>query len=149
MEIPESAGKEQKRQTPKGRFLPGQSGNPAGRPPGTRNRATTLAQELLDGEAQALARVAVDLALGGDLEALRLCLSRIVPPVRERAIEIELPKVETLADLPGAISGLLQRVAAGELAPAEGERIAGLLGTWREAVEVAELEKRIAALEAK
>jgi hypothetical protein len=62
-----------------GRFPKGVSGNPTGRPKGTRNRATRLAESLLDGEARALARKAVELALGGDVTALKLCLERLIP----------------------------------------------------------------------
>jgi hypothetical protein len=52
-------------------FQPGQSGNPNGRPKGSRN-ATTLAMEtLLDGQAEALTNRAIELALGGDMQARR------------------------------------------------------------------------------
>ncbi len=47
-------------------FKPGQSGNPHGRPRGARNRATVAAEELLDGEADALTRKAIELAKQGD-----------------------------------------------------------------------------------
>src|SRR5262245_33233647 len=42
-------------------FKPGQSGNPAGKKPGTRNRATLALEALLDGEAEALTKKAVEL----------------------------------------------------------------------------------------
>ena len=48
-------------------------GNP-GKPKGTRHKATQAALTLLDGEAEGLTRKAVELALGGDTTALRLCL---------------------------------------------------------------------------
>src|SRR5258708_272852 len=54
---------------------------------------------LLDGEAEALARKAVELALGGDPTALRLCLDRIVMPRRERAVQLMLPEVRDAADM--------------------------------------------------
>jgi hypothetical protein len=66
-------------------FPKGQSGNPAGRPRGSSNRATRAAEMLLDGEATALTRKAVELALAGDQAALRLCLDRTVAPRRDRA----------------------------------------------------------------
>ena len=47
---------------PEGRFKPGRSGNPAGRPPRSRNKATETAELLLEGEAVALTRKAVELA---------------------------------------------------------------------------------------
>src|SRR5580704_11696466 len=62
---------------PRGRpFAKGQSGNPAGRRRGCRNKATRAAEAYLDGEAETLARKAVELALAGNALALRLCLER-------------------------------------------------------------------------
>jgi Family of unknown function (DUF5681) len=59
-------------------FKPGQSGNPAGKPKGARNRSTIAAETLLEGEAKALTRKAIELGLAGDTTALRLCLEGIV-----------------------------------------------------------------------
>jgi hypothetical protein len=67
-------------------------GNP-GKPKGARHRTTLAAEALLDGEAEALARKAVELALAGDTLALRLCLDRILPPRRDRPIAFRLPPV--------------------------------------------------------
>src|SRR5260370_6780136 len=61
-------------------FVKGQSGCPAGKPKGARHRSTLAAEALLDGEAEQLMRKTVELALGGDTIALRLCLDRIIPP---------------------------------------------------------------------
>ena len=65
-------------------FEKGRSGNPAGRRPGSRNKATLAAAALLAGESEALTRTAVDLALAGDPTAMRLCIERVLPPCRER-----------------------------------------------------------------
>ncbi len=40
---------------------------------------------LLDGEAEALTRKAIDLALAGDTVALRLCMERVCPTDRSRS----------------------------------------------------------------
>ena len=93
----------QKQQKQRGRpFAKGRSGNPAGRPRGTRNRSTLAAQMLLQGEAEALTRKAVELALGGDPTALRLCLDRLIAPHRERLVPLALPPMRK----PGGSRGL-------------------------------------------
>jgi Family of unknown function (DUF5681) len=69
-----------------------QSGNHAGRPPGTRHKVSLAAEALLDGKSEALTRKAIDLALAGDTTALRLCLERILPPRKSRKVALELPR---------------------------------------------------------
>ena len=128
-------------------WKPGQSGNPNGRPPGCRNKATLAIEELLDGEAEGLTRKAIELALKGDMQALRLCLERICPPRKDRPISLELPKVDTVSDIVTAIGATLEAVAAGEVTPSEGTSIAGLLETKRKAIETEEMEQRIKGLE--
>src|SRR4051794_24922955 len=58
-------------------FQKGQSGNPHGKPKGTRHRVTVAAETLLEGEAEAITRKAIELAKQGDGPALRLCMDRI------------------------------------------------------------------------
>jgi Family of unknown function (DUF5681) len=91
-------------------FQKGKSGNPAGKPKGTRNKMTLLAEALLDDEAEALARVAIDRALEGDPQALRLCLDRIVPPRKDRPISFAMPKIGSAKDAAGAMAAILAAV---------------------------------------
>lgn len=69
-----------------GRFQPGQSGNPAGRVKSTRTRATLAMDALLEGEAEALTRKAIEMVLDGDGPAMRLCLDRLCPPRRDHHV---------------------------------------------------------------
>lgn len=128
-------------------FKAGESGNPSGRPQGSRHKATLAAQMLLDGEAEALTRKAVEKALDGDMVALRLCLERIVPPRKDSPVKVRLPAIESAADIPAVTSALLEAVGKGQLTPAEAQAVAGLVEAHRKALETEELERRIAALE--
>jgi hypothetical protein len=101
-------------------FVKGQSGNPAGRPPGARNRGTLIAEGLFAEEGEALARKAIERALDGDLGALRLCLDRLMPRGRSRPVRFPLPRIAGAADVPAAVAAILEGVSAGELAPSEG-----------------------------
>ena len=130
-------------------FQPGASGNPKGRTPGTRNRSTIAAEELLDGEAQALTRKAISMALDGDGLALRLCLERILPPRRSRMIRIDLPPVTDAATVAIAQGEVIAAVASGEICPDDGATVSALLEARRRAIETVEMEARLAAVEAR
>jgi hypothetical protein len=122
------------------------AGNP-GKPRGTRHKATQAALALLDGEAEALTRQAVAMALGGDGVALRLCLERIAPPRRDAPVQFDLPRMETARDAVKAAGAVLEAVALGDLTPTEGAHLMGLVETYRRTLETTELEARVAALE--
>jgi hypothetical protein len=77
--------------TPEGRFAPGVSGNPAGRPKGSLNKRTLLEQALREGEALALARVVIEDGLGGGLVSARTLFNRLEPPRRGVRIPFDLP----------------------------------------------------------
>jgi hypothetical protein len=130
-------------------FRKGQSGNPAGKPKGTKHMATRVAEALLDGEAERITRKAIERALEGDTTALRLCLERLIPARRDRPITFELPPVETAADAAKAIGSVLTAVAAGEVTPQEAAEVASLIETYAKALEIRDLESRIATLEQK
>lgn len=68
------------RRNRRGRFVKGVSGNPAGKPVGCLNRATRIAAGMLGGQAEALLRTEIDLALAGDRMLLRHCVDRIIAP---------------------------------------------------------------------
>jgi hypothetical protein len=99
-----SAANAAPKQRQRGRPFPkGTSGNPAGKRPGTRNRATMAAEALLDGEAEALTRKAIEMAKQGNITALRLCLDRAVAPRRECAVQFRLPELRSAGDAAGAM----------------------------------------------
>lgn len=129
---------------PRGRpFKPGN----AGKPKGARNAATKAAEALLDGDAEAITRKAVEMAKAGDTTALRLVLERILPPRKDRPVTFALPPIEQATDHPAALATILASVAAGELTPTEATAFAGILKEHRAAVETAELAARLDALE--
>lgn len=132
-----------------GRFKPGQSGNPAGKPPGTRHKATRAVEALLEGQHEALTQTAIRKALEGDGVALRLCLDRIAPPRKDSPISFTLPPIKSAGDIVAASSSLLEAVALGEVTPDEAGRVMALLTSHRSLVEAGDLEARITALEAK
>ncbi len=129
-------------------FEPGKSGNPKGRPKGSRNQATVLAEQLLEGEVEAIVRKLVNTALEGDTTALRMCLERLIAPKRERRVDFELPvKIESAADAASASAAVLAECAAGNLSPGEASEIMALISSHVRVLEVGDVEARLAALE--
>jgi hypothetical protein len=139
---PENSGRKQG-----GRFQKGQSGNPAGKPPGTRNKTTIAVEALLDGDAKALTTKAIDLAKAGDLQALRICMDRIVPPRRDRPVTFEMTKLETAQDAAAAVSSLLASVAAGDMTPSEASEVSKVIDVYVRAKETGDLIDRLERLE--
>jgi hypothetical protein len=129
---------------PTGKF---KAGNP-GRPHGARNRATALAQKMLHDAAGRLTEVAVDLALTGDVAALKLCMARLLPPVKDAPIEFELPEIGGAYAASCTATDILGRVASGAMTPTEGQAALALLETFSRICEMADIETRLAALEA-
>src|SRR5215203_825083 len=96
-------------------FQKGQSGNPNGKPKGTRHRVTMAAETLMEGEAEAITRKAIELAKGGDGPALRLCMDRIYPARKERSVRFRLPSLDKVEDAVAAHAAIVAGVAIGEL----------------------------------
>jgi Family of unknown function (DUF5681) len=111
----------------RGRFRSGFSGNPAGRPVGSVNRATRAAALLLDGEAEALTRKAIAMALDGDPVALRLCLDRILGVRRGRPVALALPPLDDAETLGAAAASVGAAAAGGDVTPEEGLALAQML----------------------
>lgn len=140
---------EQPRRRGSGRPFPkGRSGNPAGRPRGTRNNPLESGRKLLSRNSRPLIEKAIERALTGDAAALRLCLDRLLPRVREGAVSLALPPVRNAADILPMTTAVAAALARGEISPNE----AGALGRFVEALvralETSEFERRLRALQA-
>ena len=133
---------------PRGRpFAKGRSGNPAGRPAGRRNRATQAVEALLAGEAEALTRKAVELALGGNAIALRLCLERLAAPRRDPPASLSWPAIRAAAQLPEAMTAIAGAINRGALSAAEAESFGRLLQGFVRVFEACEVEARVKQVE--
>lgn len=131
------------------RFQKGQSGNPKGKPRGTRNKATLAAERLLQGELEEICRKLIEQAKEGNTQAIKLVLDRILPPKKNPTVSIKLPKLNSPSDALKAIASITLAVANGELSPAEGETLSGIVGTYVKALEASDFETRLNSLEGK
>ena len=83
----------------------------AGRPKGSRNKATIAIDSLLEGQAEALTQTAISKALDGDSIALRLCMDRIAPPMKDKPVIFPLPRMR---ERHGRLRGRRKRFKCGK-----------------------------------
>jgi hypothetical protein len=107
-------------------FKAGQSGNPGGRARGVPNKRTQLAK-LFDIHAPALINKAVALALDGDVQAIKLCLDKIIPRAEHTPLDITLPDEINPTNLPEVKSRILVAVLDGKMSVTDAERLVALI----------------------
>jgi len=126
------------------RFAKGKSGNPAGKPRGARDKRTELRALLLPNAAR-LVNKAVKLALAGDTTALRICMDRLIAPIKAKDSAVALGDLEgTLAEQGRTVLALISK---GRITPDEASTLMQTLAAQARIVEVDDLERRVAALE--
>ena len=128
-------------------FQKGQSGNPSGRPRGALNRATVLAQELLSARVERIAGKPIELAEGGDMRAIRVCMDRLAPVIKHQPIAVELPPIERPADSVEAAARIAAAVAAGELTATEAAELAKVVDVYVGALASRGFDERLSKLE--
>ena len=81
--------------------------------------------------------------------ALRLCIERLLPVCRERAVEFKLPPIESPADIAAAMKAVTAALAAGVITPGEAGRIAAMVDTFIRAIDTSDFDRRLQELEEK
>jgi hypothetical protein len=145
--MPENTGGIQVRNS-KGTFNKGKSGNPSGKPKGSRNKTTLAIQELLDGEAEAITRKVIELAKEGDSAAIRLVMERILPARKDNPVTFTIPEINKLDDIVAIVGSVINAVASGEITPSEGQAITAMVEHLRHNIETLQLQQKLEHLEA-
>jgi hypothetical protein len=133
-------------QTSAVRGRPFAKGN-GGRRPGSKNRCSLILASLLEGEEEQLVRKAIEIAKAGDVQMLKFLLGRILP--RERPVRFDLPQMEFADDAVEALGSIACAVSEGSISPSEGADLATLVNSYVRAIDMADVVKRLDALEAK
>lgn len=132
-----------KQQGNRGCFQPGQSGNPKGRPQGSRHRATLAALALMAGDLEVITGKLVEKAKEGEQWAIRMVLDKLIPNAKYIPVPLRLPRMEGIGDIKIALGVILKAVGKGMLAPDEAKSLSEVINTLGLAQQVEELEKRL------
>jgi len=124
------------------KFQPGQSGNPNGRPK-DKTPATLLRKSIAD-EMPDILKTLVNLAKEGDVQAAKVLLDRICPPLKPQALPIALPVNGELSEQGGEI---IKATLAGHIPPDIGSQLITALENQAKLIETSDLIKRIEILE--
>lgn len=123
------------------------SPNPSGRPKGIVDKRQRVQVALMD-DAPAIARVVIDAALEGDMQAASMVLSRIAPTLRSQAQPVTF-EFDATAPIARQVEAVLDGIASGAVPPDVGRQIIDAIGALSAIRATEELEARLAALEAK
>jgi Family of unknown function (DUF5681) len=127
-------------------FAKGQSGNPAGRPVGSRNKFTREMQDGLEENGPLVVQRLLELAGEGNMGAMRQCLDRLMGKHRPSAVV--LPAPDSPNYVMDALTEIHRALGAGEIATDEASRLVDFVGrTARvlasKAVEVIDFADRL------
>jgi hypothetical protein len=126
------------------RGRPFAKGNP-GRPHGSKNRTTAIAQALLADEETELVRKGIELAKAGDVQMLKFLLDRLLP--KERLIRIDIPPLDFADEAIEGMAVVSGAIAEAKITPSEGAALSSMISGYSRAIEVLDLSRRIEAIE--
>ena len=126
------------------RYQKGQSGNPAGKPVGARDKRTEL-RALLEPHAETLVAKAVNLALDGDTTVLRICLERLIAPMKAVDAPVDLPALQGSVGEQG--HAVIAALSNGYVTPDQAASLMQALSAQARIMAVDELDRRVTALE--
>lgn len=124
----------------------GQSGNPAGRPPGIIDKRHRVAKAF-DNEFDAIGAKLVELAKEGDTAAIALYLSRVEPALRPRAERVSFA-LDTTQPAAEQARQVLAAVAAGDLDTDAGKALIDAIAGIAQIKRFDEFEAQLAAMQA-
>lgn len=125
-------------------FKPGVSGNPAGRKPGTTSGSKV--RKSIEAAIPSVLKVVIQAAKNGDIQAAKVLLDRICPPLKAQSPAVNIAQGDTLA-ASGDI--IIKAALSGNVPPDTATQLISALSAQAKIIETTELIGRIEALEAK
>jgi len=133
------------------KYLPGESGNYKGRPPGSSQRQK-LFNALVEPRKEEIINTAINMALSGNEAMLKVLLDRLLPAKpKDEPLYFEIPNepLNNAEALHQLALRLIATVASGELTPEQGQKLSSLIYDHYELIQTAEVNKRLDAIEEK
>ena len=131
------------------RFKPGNKFG-KGRPVRSKNGVTLAAENLIQGEGEALSRKLIELALDGNVACLKTAIERLVPVCKSKPISLpDMPRIDSIANASKLTGYVLNAVAEGKVSPVEGDIISRSCERHIKALEVRDIEQRLIELESR
>lgn len=132
----------------KGQFIHGNKASP-GRPEGSRSKITMAMRDIFEEGAQSLARKAMEMANGGDIGALKLCIERLYPPTKNKIIPDKFKELRTstATELSESMDAVIQEFTYGEIDSEIAEDTMKLLTTKRDFIISSDFSERLKRLE--
>lgn len=124
-------------------FRKGQSGNPAGRKPGTVTTPTKIRQQI-DAAFPNILQKVIEQAENGDMTAAKILIDRICPTLKPQSIPIRINIGGNLSETGGNI---LDATLSGQISPDTGAALISALSHQVKILEADEILRRLAALE--
>jgi len=128
-------------------FQPGVSGNPKGRPKGSKDKKTLVCEEFSK-KGSAIAKQVIAAALGGDMTAANIALQRIAPPLKARGEKVKF-ELDPEGSLTMQAQSVMQAVSTGIVDPDTGKMLLDCVGALAAIKGTDELEARLNELEAR
>jgi hypothetical protein len=126
-----------------GKFLPGSGG----RPKGSRNRATVLAEQLLEDDIEDVVKAIIGAAKEGNTNAMKLVIERIVPPQTARRVTFPMKPINSVDDIAEAFAGLWESCSEGGITPEEAAMLGKLLEQHKDVIQARNHSTRLSAIE--
>lgn len=109
------------------KFVKGISGNPKGRPKGSKNKTTILLQSI-ENDLEEIIEVVKKQALAGDTTSQKLLLDRLIPTRKSEHLCIDLPELQEANTYHEKSNVVLDAVALGKLSPDHATQLINAIG---------------------
>lgn len=128
------------------RYTKGQTGNKAGRPKGSPDWRSKLRTQIEEAAPDLIKQLLVQ-AKGGDTQAIKLLLDKVLPNVKPETLPVPIPSFGVNINPADAILDVINQMTKGGLSLESSEALISAISALVKVREAGEIEKRVMTLE--